>query len=100
MTGNDVMSWGRANTAMLLATNRYRWRLTEMLEGIGDDGSVTDGELLAATYLKGVYDMGLLYAAVVIGEDDNPIAKHIEKIDMSVESYLASGGESKEQKEV
>ena len=85
MNTTDVLALSRAAISMNLAGDRYRLR---MLEIMSDKPSV--GKLLAATYLKGLYDISCMHASVMQGGE---MAPWLQRIDAQVIEYLGKESE-------
>lgn len=87
------------NMAITLASARYLAELKKVAKEAEESGKTGLNELLASTYLRGLYDMACLYQGVVLGDD---LAEHLTRIDLRVMNYEKGGyeGEPDDEPEV
>ena len=74
--------------AMRLAGARYMRRMRDILDEVEKEGETDPDKLIACTYLKGIYDMAVLYLRVTDGVD---MAACLREIDGRVDEMLSGG---------
>lgn len=83
-------NYALGNMAVSLAGSRYLGELKRLISESEKSDSVTLSNLLASTYLRGVYDMACLYLGTTNGDD---LADHLKRIDARVMTYESGGYE-------
>ena len=65
----DMGNYAFAVTAVALAGSRYMSKLREVHDKVAETGESDFNSVLAATYLRGLYDMSVLCAKAVSNKD-------------------------------
>lgn len=83
-------NYALGNMAVSLAGSRYLGELKRLIGKHEEEGSPTLDDVLASTYLRGIYDMACLYLGTTNGDD---LADHLKRIDARVMTYESGGYE-------